>query len=153
MRLTSRSHNTSLLADSSVEHSTESLRPFSQNSYQFNKEVPKHVYIMRAITSNAPVSLAITDMPVDASLTLFAMNDLGPVNVTLPPTYQGPFSLKTTAPSFPQVLWPDASLKDPTGRGRPLVRGELGFDEHGAMKGEVRWGAPLRWALVSEVAW
>ena len=96
---------------------------------------------MRAITSNAPVSLAITDMPVDASLTLFAMNDLGPVNVTLPPTYQGPFSLKTTAPSFPQVLWPDASLKDPTGRGRPLVRGELGFDEHGAMKGEVRWGA------------
>ena len=79
-------------------------------------EYPVWVY-----TANAPISLAITDAPADANLTLFAMNSFAPIDVALPLTYQGSFSLETTAPFVPEVIWPDASMKDPTGRGRSLV--------------------------------
>ena len=86
------------------------------------------------------MTLIIAEAPADAYLSLSASNSLALVNVSLPSTYQGSFSLETTAPFVPQVLWPEEGMKDPTGQRRPYYREKIKFVD-GVLKGKAGWGA------------
>ncbi|PIL33801.1 hypothetical protein GSI_04426 [Ganoderma sinense ZZ0214-1] len=100
-----------------------------------------------ARTSNAPLTLAVVDAPVEHALTLKARTSNSPARVTLHPTYEGAFDVQSSKWFRPTVEW-DAEAHDPAGKDRrrsvqvkrvrgESVKGSAAWEEGGEERGEV----------------
>ena len=68
-----------------------------------------------ARTSNSPLSLTVVDAPVEHALALNAHTSNSPARVTLHPTYEGAFDVRSSRWFRSTVEW-DAEAADPAGR-------------------------------------
>ena len=100
-----------------------------------------------AHTSNAPLALTVVDAPIEHALTLNARTSNSPARVTLHPTYEGAFDVRSSKWFRPTVEW-DAEAQDPAGKGRrrtvqvqrvrgESVKGSAAWAEGGEERGEV----------------
>ncbi|PCH35700.1 hypothetical protein WOLCODRAFT_140032 [Wolfiporia cocos MD-104 SS10] len=78
------------------------------------------VFDVGIYTSNSPMHIAFLDAPVDHLLTMRAHTTNGPVLAALHETYEGTFSLRSSA-FFRPTIQVDRSVEDPAGKGRQRV--------------------------------
>ena len=91
-----------------------------------------------ASTTNAPLELSVNTLPPDGGLFLHGTSINSPVSVTLPPTYEGTYELRSSARA-PLEVERHKQAADPMGQGRKRVWTTIeGSPAH--VVGAVRWG-------------
>ena len=87
-------------------------------------------------TRNAPLGLEVVKQPISSSLQLHAQTSNGPAHVSLPSTYEGGFSVKSTM-LRPRVELSDHS-EDPADTNRHR-RFEIHLETGTAVEGSISW--------------
>lgn len=97
----------------------------------------KGSFRVNAGSSNAPIEIAIPTAPAGHILRLNTYTSQSPVNVHLPLTFEGSFSLASSSAAPPKVEYdPDAT--DPSGKGRHRIV-EYHKPQAGIGRGTVSW--------------
>lgn len=93
-------------------------------------------YAIHATTTNAPLSLAVTEQPASSLLYLEAITTHSNASVVVPPAFEGSFELIAVHGS--SDVKSDETAKDPGGEGRSrVVQVKNVFG--GIVKGSVEW--------------
>ncbi|KAM5544964.1 hypothetical protein V8D89_001075, partial [Ganoderma adspersum] len=105
------------------------------------------LYYVTTTASNAPIDLAFVDAPPDHALTASAQTSNGHVGVTTHKTFEGSFDLSTTNARALTVM--ARNVRDPAGRGRSAVYGNVWWGEENKDRGSVsvstsNWGVLLQ---------
>ncbi|KAJ7348396.1 hypothetical protein DFH08DRAFT_959800 [Mycena albidolilacea] len=100
---------------------------------------------IHARTSTSPLALDVLDAPLGANITLRGSSSFGPVDVSLPTTFEGVFDAATSLSKVSVTF--DEEAEDPAGEGRNrrgeyervggTTRGTIGWSEEGKTRGLV----------------
>ncbi|KAJ7890862.1 hypothetical protein B0H14DRAFT_2688948, partial [Mycena olivaceomarginata] len=100
---------------------------------------------IHARTSTSPLALDVLEAPLGANITLRGSSSFGPVDVSLPATFEGVFDAATSLSTVSVIF--DEEGEDPAGEGRKrqgeyervggTTRGTIGWSEEGKTRGLV----------------